>query len=104
MRSRPHSGARLTPSLLSPSPALLQVPLEGPHVAGHPEADSWVPGSSRITVKISAATERFKMVDSLNNSVACGLVTLGHEMPGFEILLLVRHGSPKLYLSHLPTQ
>lgn len=52
----------------------------------------------------SQRLQRFKMVDSLNNSVACGLVTLGHEMPGFEILLLVRHGSPKLYLSHLPTQ
>ena len=36
--------------------------------------------------------------------MACGLVTLGHEMPGFEILLLVRHGNPKLYSSHLPIQ
>lgn len=103
----------------SPPDVTLGAACWGP-VAGQPQsrqlqAVTSVSGSSSITVRISAATEKFKIIDSsmnrakankitayANQNRAYGLLILSQKMPGFEILLLVWHGDLRLCSSHLP--
>lgn len=46
-------------------------------------------GGSSITVKISAATQKLKIIEFQNKNMVHRLATLGHEMPAFGILLLL---------------